>query len=104
MLPLFIIMTCFDFLFQYMEYILFNGFDGFEEQREFNYDKCSDNEDESDSDKSDSDKSDSDESDDVSEMTSESTTNHSQDSAYHNEDQNQMENSGAQPATTRILI
>lgn len=66
MLPLFIIMTCFDFLFQYMEYILFNGFDGFEEQREFNYDKCSDNEDESDSDKSDSDKSDSDESDDVS--------------------------------------
>ena len=30
-------------------------------------------------------------------MTSESTTNHTQDSAYHNEDQNQMKNSGTQP-------
>jgi|SaaInlV_150m_DNA_3_1039698.scaffolds.fasta_scaffold01767_5 hypothetical protein len=51
-MPLFIVMTCLDFLFQYMEYILFNGFDEFEEQREFSYDKCSDNEDESDSDES----------------------------------------------------
>jgi len=51
-MPLFIVMTCLDFLFQYMEYILFNGFDGFEEQREFSYDKYSDNEDESDSDES----------------------------------------------------
>ena len=69
MLPLFIIMTCLDFLFQYMEYILFNGFDGFDEDREFTYDKCSDNEDESDSDESNSDESNSDESimsDDVS--------------------------------------
>ena len=42
-------MSCFDMLFCYLEYILFNGFDGFDEKLEFTYDKNSDDECDSDS-------------------------------------------------------
>jgi len=37
-------MSCFDMLFCYFEYILFNGFDGFDEKLEFTYNKNSDEE------------------------------------------------------------
>ena len=43
-------MSCFDMLFCYLEYILFNGFGGFDEKLEFTYNKNSDDEDDGDSD------------------------------------------------------
>jgi len=43
-------MSCFDMLFCYFEYILFNGFDGFDEKLEFTYNKNSDDEHDGDSD------------------------------------------------------